>query len=373
VGKRGVVVMAASLLLGLLPSLLSPTTTRVLHIHHGWDVATPSQVAAHAGLIDSRPFDGITVNLPTLSTRTLVGTPHSQAEYAAALRPMPTLERVTHNFVLVRITHPLTWYDEAAWRTIDRNLANLARAAADKGQFDGVFLDTEYYGHGDSPWDYGAGERPWVRSASEGAAPGRSAESANTTVASRGRGIGDAIAAAWPTATVLTTYGPWVGETKTASIGGWRGFGYNDVAWANELMGSFVGGIADAAAAHRKMTFVDGGEVYQAHSPGEYATAKSWMKTGLASSGTRVLRSPGRYPSVVSVGFGVYDRDMRRSGWPTMDALQWQSVLTNALRRADRYVWSYSESYDWLGTGTPSTPVPPTILAATTLAMATAS
>jgi hypothetical protein len=75
----------------------------------------------------------------------------------------------------------------------------------------------------------------------------------------------------------------------------------------------------------------------------------------------------------VSVGFGVYDRDMRRSGWPTMDALQWQSVLTNALRRADRYVWSYSESYDWLGTGTPNTPVPPTILAATTLAMAAAS
>jgi hypothetical protein len=353
----------------------APTTAagRALHIHHGFDLATPSQIAAHAALIDSRPIDGVTVNLPTLSNDTLYGVAHSQAEYASALSAMPRLQRVTHNFVVVRTMHPIAWYDDASWSTITQNLAHLAAAAAAKGQFDGIFVDVEYYGSGTYPWNFGTGTAPWTFSSTGGAVPGHSASDANATVSSRGRQAGDAIAAAWPSAAVLTTYGPWVGETKTGSAGGWGGFGYNDTAWTNELMGSFTGGLADAAAAHPTMTYVDGGEVYQAHTPTEYATAYAWMKTGLASSGSVVVRDPSTYASAVSAGFGVYDKDMRVTNWPTMGATQWQGVLKNALSTADRYVWSYSEAYDWLGTGWPTTPVPADILTATANAMAAAT
>jgi hypothetical protein len=350
-----------------------PTTSnRALHIPHGVDLATPSQIARTATLVDSRPLDGVTVNLPTLSNDTLSDVAHSESEYVSAITPMPHLQRVTHNFVVVRTMHPLDWYDDAAWTTITRNFTNLAKAAAAKGVFDGIFLDTEFYGSGTYPWNYGQGSSPWVFSATGGSTPGRSASDANATVGSRGRQVGDAIAAAWPNAAVLTTYGPWVGETKTSSTGGWGGFGYNDTAWTNELMGSFTGGLQDAAAAHAGLTYIDGGEVYQAHSATEYAAAYKWMKTGLPSSGSVVVRNPSTYSANVSAAFGVYDKDMRVSNWPTMGASQWQSVLTNALRTADKYVWSYSEAYDWLNTGWPTTPVPGAILTATASALAAA-
>jgi hypothetical protein len=349
-----------------------PVTTRALHIHHGFDLATPSQIARNATLIDSRPLDGVTVNLPTLSNDTLSDVAHSESEYVSALNPMPHLQKVTHNFVVVRTMHPLDWYSDAGWTTVTRNFTNLAKAASAQGAFDGIFLDTEYYGSGTYPWNYGQGSSPWVFSATGGATPGRSATDANATVGLRGRQVGDAVAAAWPDAAILTTYGPWVGETKTSSTGGWGGFGYNDTAWTNELMGSFAGGLQDAAAAHAGLTYVDGGEVYQAHTATEYATAYKWMKTGLAASGSVVVRSPSTYAANVSPGFGVYDKDMRVTGWPTMGASQWQSVMTNALKTADRYVWSYSEAYDWLNTGWPTTPVPGAILTATAAALAAA-
>ncbi|HUR50678.1 MAG TPA: hypothetical protein VMZ11_01000 [Mycobacteriales bacterium] len=356
------------------PVVTPPAPTgRALHIHHGFDLASPSQIAQHASLIDSRPIDGVTVNLPTLSNDTLSSVAHSESEYAAALSPMPRLSRVTHNFVVVRTMHPLDWYSDATWTTISRNFGNLARAAAAKGQFDGIFFDTEFYGSGTYPWNFGQGSSPWVFSATGGATPGHSASDAQATVSGRGRQTGDAIAAAWPAAFVMSTYGPWVGETKTSSTGGWGAFGYNDTSWTNELMGSFTGGIGDAAAAHAGLTYVDGGEIYQAHSAAEYATAYRWEKSGLAASSSVVLRDPAAYARTVSAGFGVYDKDMRISGWPTMGATQWQSVLTNALRTADRYVWSYSEAYDWLATGWPTTPVPSAILTATSNAMTAAA
>jgi hypothetical protein len=137
-------------------------------------------------------------------------------------------------------------------------------------------------------------------------------------------------------------------------------------------MGSFAGGLQDAAAANAALTYVDGGEVYQAHTASEYASAYKWMKTGLAASGSVVVRSPSTYAANVSPAFGVYDKDMRVSNWPTMSATLWQSVMTNALKTADKYVWSYSEAYDWLNTGWPTTPVPGAILTATASALAAA-
>lgn len=344
----------------------TPSATK-LHIHHGWDMANPSQIAAHASLIDSRPFDGITVYLPTLSDNTFYGgATITQAQYASALSAMPTLTNVTHNFLVVRTMHAIDWYNDTAFTTIANNFTNLANALEAHGQFDGIFFDVEWYGSGTYPWGYGTGSTPWTYSATSGATPGKLPADANAKVGSRGEQIANAVAAAWSNCAIMSTYGPWVGETKTvqSAYGGWSSFGYNDTAYANELMGSFTGGLAAGSA-----KYVDGGEVYQAHTTAEYLKAYNWQKTGLAASGSIVVRNPSTYAADVSVGYGVYDRDFRVSGWPTATAAQWQTWMTNSMNQSDKYVWSYSERYCWTGTGYPATVVPSDILTATQNAM----
>lgn len=342
------------------------TASRKLLIHHGWDLATPSQIKSHAALIDSRPFDGITVNLPTLSNDTLSGTAHSLTEYQTALSPMPAMTHVTHNFVIVRMMQPsYDYYSDAQWATAAQNFKNLAQAARATGLFDGIVLDTEYYGSGTNPWNFGTSTTPWTYSATAGATPGHTATDARDTATRRGKQIADAVYAAWPSASVMTTYGPWVGETKTASTG-FAGTGYNDVAWANELMGAFTVGMVESASAAGTQ-YVDGGELYQARTSSQYLAAYNWVKSGLASSGSFLVPSTfaPSYPKAVSSAWGVFDHDMLQSGWPIMTASAFQSQMTLALKQADKYSWQYSEAYDWLGTGYPSTVVPQSFLDAT--------
>ena len=80
------------------------------------------------------------------------------------------------------------------------------------------------------------------------------------------------------------------------------------------------------------------------------------MKQGLADESPLVpdaLRR--RWASTVSVAFGVYDQPWE--GQP-MDAAHWEATLTAALCRSDRWVWAYTERYDWWGVGWPDESVP---------------
>jgi len=58
----------------------------------------------------------------------------------------------------------------------------------------------------------------------------------------------------------------------------------------------------------------------------------------------------------------VYDEPWIGVG---MDPAQWQATLTNALAATDRYVWAYTERYDWWGTGWPRDRVPASWVEAT--------
>lgn len=350
-------------------------TNRKLLIHHGWDLPTPSTVRKNAALIDSRPFDGITVDLPGLSLETFTGTPHAVSEYTSALAPMPVLANVRHNFVIMRILNTsFDYHDEREWATVAQNAAHLAQAVSATGQFAGIFFDTEYYGSGENPWNYGTSTTPWTYSATAGATPGDTPEEARSIATRRGKQFADAIYGAWPSAVVLTTYGPWVGEVSTASSG-FAGTGYNDTAWANELMAAFTVGMVEAAVAAPQGEYVDGGELYQLRTASHYQAAHSWIKAGVAETGSSLVPSALRpsYPLKVTVSFGVYDRDVLSSGWPVMSPAAWQSQLTLALEQSDHFAWSYSEAHDWMGNGWPTTPVPQEYLDATARARAAAN
>jgi len=332
------------------------TSTHKLLIHHGWDMPTVGQVANHAALIDSRPFDGITVSLGSLSGATISGTAHSVSEYANALAAMPALRNVTHNFICLQLTQSnYNWYDNTLWATAAQNAANLATAMKATGKFDGIFLDVEYYGGGTNLWDYPT------------ATPSSTAADAANLVASRGKQVADGIYNAWSSAAVLVTYGAWVSDPATSLPG------YNNVAWANELMGSFDVGITESAYNHVGSTYVDGGEVYTLRSLSDFQALRNWEKTGLADSGSALIPSSfdSGYKSVISASVGVYDYDMN-NGYALLSASVWQSLLSNALQTADKYVWAYNEAYDWLGTGYPAATVPQAYLDATAAARASA-
>lgn len=344
------------------------TTPAKLHIHHGWDLSDPSQITLHKATIESRPFNGVTVILRTLSDQTFDPThTHTQTEYATALSKMPVMTNVIHNFVIVRVMHPVSWTTDSQWVTISNNFKALAAATKAKGQFDGIFFDVEWYGSGTYPWNYPG---------AFGTSPPTLTD-ALVKVQNRGKQISEAVGAVWPEAQILTTYGPWVGTSKTVqSTGGGWNFGYNDTSATNELMGAFGGGIAwgvaTSGAGSLGGRYVDGGEVYQAHSTTEYGKVVAWQKN-IATAGTGMIPSPTSYPSVLSRGLGVYDKDMRVTGWPVATASQWQTWMTNALNSGDKYVWSYSEKYDWMDNGYPATKVPADILTATKNAMVAAN
>lgn len=298
----------------------------------GQDIPTTAQFAANRALYESRPFDGWAIH-----TRAQVFTPTatSQATYAAELAQFPTgLTHSTHNFLRVLFLQQLDFTSDAQWTTMAQNAANLAAAARASGrQFDGLLIDNEFYGTGNL-WD-----------------------NLDPTLAQRrGQQIGRAIAGAWPEATTMILYGPWVSDPKTATA---FGFGYNDVSWANEGMGPFAYGLA-AGTFGSPAGFVDGGEAYGARTATDFANIKAWQKTGLANS-SALIPDPTAYKAKVNASVGVYDRDMR-NGYSLFAPSTLTSLLGTALASADSYVWLYTETYEWGASQSGKPPVPQSYL-----------
>jgi hypothetical protein len=298
----------------------------------GQDIPTTAQFAANRALYESRPFDGWAIH-----TRAQVFTPTatSQATYATELAQFPTgLTRSTHNFLRVLFLQQLDFTSDAQWATMAQNAANLAAAARASGrQFDGLLIDNEFYGTGNL-WD----------------------NLDQTLAQRRGEQIGRAIAGAWPEATTMILYGPWVSDPKTATA---FGFGYNDVSWANEGMGPFAYGLA-AGTFGSSAGFVDGGEAYGARTATDFANIKAWQKTGLANN-SALIRDPTAYKAKVNASVGVYDRDMR-NGYSLFSPSTLTSLLDTALANVDSYVWLYTETYEWGASQSGKPPVPQSYL-----------
>jgi hypothetical protein len=340
--------------------VVKAATPKPFLIEHGWDVSTATQIASKAAKINALPFDGLSVRLENEP----IGTkPVSFATAQAELNPMPTLTNVKHNFVIFRLldsTRPLPYdlYDDAIWNTIASNTANVARAAAATGKFDGIIIDPEYYGSSSVyPWDYGASTTPWTFSATDGATPGRHSAEAQAKAQARGKQVTDAMRAFWPNIKVWTFYGAWVSEPASFTATRMKG---NNVAWANELLGPWVAGIVQSTVG-TPATVIDGGESYRQRTPTDFQNAYNWLKTGFATfPGGKIVPPHGLastdYNSKIQVCIGVYDGDVA-NGYRGFSAAKVQELLTYGLRNADQYEWFYSEQFDWRGNGWPTRPV----------------
>jgi hypothetical protein len=326
-----------------------------LLIQHGWDVSTAASTAANAAQIDALPFDGISIH-PAFNPCGLQ--PVTLAQAQADLYAMPKLKNVTHNFFLCRLiddaapgstVSPFDVFNDATWNTIASNLAIYAQAARATGMFDGVIFDTEYYGNGPNPWDYDTIPTPWIYTTSR---PWSLSTVAQATAQRRGKQTMDAVRSAWPDIVAFHLRGAELSDPATNQPSNMMG---NDVAWANELAGPFfLGGVESTAGT--PATIVNGGESYRQRSLVDFQNAYSWLKTRLADSGGPIVPfgnvSAATYKSTVSVASQVFDRDMNNNYAP-FSASEVSRLLALARQATDRYVWFYTEQFDWKGTGWP--------------------
>ena len=346
----------------------APTGGRPLLIEHGWDVATAASTRSNAARIDALPFDGISIAAASdpCSTR-----PTTLAAARADLGVMPKLAHVTHNFVMCRFFYDATrsatvgQYDMAndqTWATIANNLAAYAQAAREVGGFDGIMVDTEYYGTGPNPWDYDTIPIPWTYGASR---PWTLPAPAKAFAQARGKQITDAIKRAWPTAVLFHFRGAELSDPASFTADHMMG---NQVAGANELAGPFFIGAVESAAGS-SLTLVDAGESYRQRTPQQFANAYRWLKSGLAESNGPVIPSgavtPAVYKATVTVASHLFDRDMNHS-YANFAATEVAGLLSMAMNPTvtDRYCWIYTEQHDWRGSGWPNNPVPATFATA---------
>jgi hypothetical protein len=353
----------------------TPTTTqppksapgsKPLLIEHGWDASTAASAKTNAARIDTLPFDGISI-APAFNPCGV--TPVTLAQAQADLNAMPKLTKVTHNFVLCRLIDsaapgstvgPFDMANDATWATITANLSVYAQAARATGMFDGFMIDTEYYGTGPNPWDHDTIPIPWTYGASR---PWTLPAAAKAQAQRRGKQTMDALRAAWPDVVAFHLRGAELSDPANTKPENMMG---NEVSWANEMAGPFFVGAVESTLGSAA-TIVDGGESYRQRTLADFQKAYSWLKTRFADSGGPIVPSAGvsaaDYRATVQVASQVFDRDMN-NGYAPMGAAEVQTLLSYARQATDRYLWLYTEQFDWKGTGWPQTPAPAQFIAA---------
>lgn len=313
----------------------APTAEKKLLIKHGQDMPYPDWVASRVATMDAMPFDGF-VMTTKLSGSVQSQTALSRAAFDAELAPYKksTFKNLTKNFVLIRTTPAGSWFGDHT--TPANNFGVVAASARDAG-LHGIVFDNEAYSGPVFNDTYCAGN-PIAECRDRVRAVGKQ------TMA--------AMIAAWPNVVVLVFLGPYISEPKTATFfSGY--FPYNDVSAANRTLTSFIVGMVEATVG-TSARVVDGGEIYTQRTPAQFERSYLWQKSELAKESALFPKTLD-YPAAISVSFGVYDQ-------PWLGAAMSETIveptIINAMKRADRYVWFYTEKYDWWGTGNPKTKVP---------------
>jgi hypothetical protein len=256
-------------------------------------------------------------------------------------------DNLEHNFLLVYATPAGSFadYDDAV---VD-NFADVAQAAREVGLRGILFDNEEYFG---PTWD------------EEVACPGLDLSQCREQARAVGAQVMQAMSTRWPAINMMTASGPWISEPLTYTR--LEHMGYNDIAHANAVWGSFAIGMLEAAAGSAA-SYIDGGGIYIQRSLDDLALAYDWFRHGMARESELVpAETRDLYADEIEIAFGVYDFPDEYRG-KVSDASIWRQDIADALVAADEYVWAYSERFNW--TNNPHNDekpdVPPEYLAAT--------
>lgn len=351
----------------------------------GWDIPPVSFVTANPATVASRPFDGFGVDAPSINQLIHSTTAVSLASCQSALSGLASAKpsfggnnRYFPRLILQNANNSLDYWNDSQWATCAQNWANLAQAAAAEGCH-GLLLDDEWYGNPSlGPWDWGStGYQTGAQPSAPGAfgdsgsvnpnvAPGYGPDpshdlaTSRAKVQARGKQVMDAMLAVWPTLRMLCLHG--VLDSTVLTTSNLNPPFYNDVSFANELMGTFHAGLIESIhAAGDKAMYIDGGENpgYAARSVSDHYRFNDWRIRGLKASSTTMMSSTVKAAWRLINGCGLFDKDFLTGGVPLQAASTVQNQVTWAMQN-HAYTWLYTESHDWWGWGGGSvtTPVP---------------
>ena len=306
-------------------------------IYAGWYgnvMPTPSFIQANRAFLESQPFNGLAVYMrnSAMSINATTGimkpTPMTYETISSVLAPISGMASPTlrDNFALVMGTQPPDFFD--SWSVPIQNFRNLAAAVRDAG-LRGVMFDNEQYF---SPWgDYPTGVDY----------PTKTLAQYQAQAVLRGRQVMEAMVAEFPEIVVLTLHGPYISEPDAPSglFPQWQS--------GNELLGPFFAGFQEGAS--RAGQNVDGGELYDLRTAAEFEDSYDWRRHTMPSSSvdSKFLSAEARstWSTSVSISYGVYDCPFAGR---SMNPSVLTSTLSNALKRADRWVWFYAEDNTFL-------------------------
>jgi len=317
----------------------APASGSAALIYAGWfgnTTPTPSFVNANLAFLETQPFDGIVVYLRdpgltvNVTTKVMTNTPLSYESALWVMSPLVGLSftHLTQNLGLIQGSTPPDFFDD--WSITISNFANVARAAKDSG-LKGLCFDNEQYF---SPWGDFGGQTKYAAT--------KSLAEYQVQARLRGKQVMEAMVAQFADIAVITLHGPYVSEPAapvSLQFPQWQS--------GNELLGPFFAGFMEgvgSAAAN-----IDGGEIYTLRTASEFDASYGWRKNDLASDAVNSAFIPAAdrsaWPGKSSISFGIYDVPFGGAG---MDPAILRSTIANSLRRADRYVWFYSEAATYL-------------------------
>jgi hypothetical protein len=290
--------------------------------------------------LDDLPFDGIVISVGA-SSEIQRQTPLGLEELRRQLAPIRDVSftRLRRNFVIVYATPAGAF--SSYQPTVIANFADLAQAAREAG-LRGIFFDNEEY--------FGPAWAPDV------ACSGAELAACRVAAQQTAESVMQAMIERWPTIEFMTSSGPWLSEPQTAEH--LAGMGYNDIAHANEVWGSFAVGLLEGSAG-TAAAYIDGGGIYTQRSVADLEIAYDWFRYGLPEHSDIV--PPGlkqAYEDEIEIAFGLYDFPVEYRGKQS-DATVWGQDIADAVTVTDRYVWAYSERYNW--TNNPENPDKPTV------------
>ncbi len=294
----------------------------------------PLVISQHMEYIESMPFDGMFINSP-VCWRLMNGDPVSYEQIYEELSPLKSAyKKFTHNFIYVFIHFPGDFWDDEAWQITAANFGNMARVAKEFG-FAGIVYDNEEYL-----------EKKWLNYGESYKNHDYDLNQHRDQVILRGKQVMEAMVSEFPEIDVFTYHGPYLSEPNyrvpdiiMRQAASWDHY---------ELLGPFFVGMMLGKG--EKATIIDGGEVYQYRTYGDFKNSYNVRKYEIASEETDSWFIPYelrlKWPNEISIAFGVYNRQWIPE-YP-MDVDIMRSTLENALTVADRYVWYYTESDSWL-------------------------
>jgi hypothetical protein len=210
--------------------------------------------------------------------------------------------------------------------------ARLAAKVARLGKAKGILLDTEAY------------NQPLFHYRRQVNSSQRSWQAYSRQVQARGREIMRAFQKEFPEVRVFLTFGyemPWVRCVA-------KGITLADCDYG--LLAPFLDGMVEAA--NGKSRIINGYEfAYYFREPSEFSEAYFTSKNIVQL----IIADPRKYLRVFSFSFGLWmDANWRETDWHTDDPSrnfytpeQFETNVRNAWKKADEYVWIYTEQPRW--------------------------